>query len=149
MRDLLTPHSLMAGRALLHLEQPNPYSCSSTCIAMLSPYAECPSHFLIPTEHMPIFAARFGIFLQQLLAPQMIEGMAEGTYLALSLHAGKQHWFIIRINPFMDSIRIHDPAHPDVQHFEMHDLPARYHQDIMVTFRVWFTGYSSGSTKHE
>lgn len=146
MKDLMTPHQMMPARRLLHSVQPNNYACSSTCISMLSPYGECPDHFVIPTEQMPIFAARFGIFLQQILVPQTTDGLSEGTYLILSVHGGKQHWFILRVNAFNDSLVVHDPAQPDIQHFEMHDIPARYYADIMVSFRVWFTGYAYGST---
>ncbi len=136
MTRLTDIQTFWAKAHLYHIQQPDETSCSSTCLIMLEgdsgAYAAYGFPSLVPTNEMPLYATRLGIYLEQ--QPVTATGFAHGTYLILR----RNHWFILR---FMDTglVTIHDPEQPYKNNMTLEQFNTLSLDDVACIFRVLWT----------
>lgn len=127
-------HVLESG--LTHKQQITQFDCSRACLLMLAAkhysqttiLREAPA--VIPTRDMPLYAARYGIYLEPV--HPISSGVPRGFLLCLR----RNHWYILQINDF--DVIVYDPLSADPLHYDIESIPADYSDDISVSFIVHF-----------
>lgn len=120
------------AQGLRHMQQISQFDCSRTCLFMLIDLNKVDIEIppIIPTSEMPLYAARYGVYLEPV--NPISTGVPHGFLLCLR----RNHWFILQINDF--DVIVYDPLRTDILRYSIESIPPEYSDDISVSFIVHF-----------